>query len=144
MDKNIQSARNSLFLFLGPAFVYRSRLSPTVQHHIWTTFVKPVLRSGLSALPIRPTVMRSVTTFHHSILRGFLRLSPTSPIAPLYFLLGEAPIEAALHMDIFSLFWNIWSNPHTTVFKIVQYILMMADDKSVTWAVHLSMLCLTP
>ena len=141
VDKNIQSARNSLFLFLGQAFAYRSRLSPTVQHHIWKTFAQPVLRSGLSALPIRPTIMKSVTTFHHSILRGFLRLSPTSPIAPLYFLLGEAPIEAALHLDIFSLFWNIWSNPGTTAFKIVEYILMMADDKSVTWAVHLRILC---
>ena len=141
VDKNLQSTRNSMFLLLGQAFSYKCKLSPTVQLHIWTTFCKPVLRSGLSALPIRPTIMKSITAFHHTTLRGFLKLSSTSPIVPLYFLLGEVPLEATLHMDVLSLFWNIWSNPQTTIFQIVRYILMMTDNNSVTWSAHVRILC---
>ena len=143
VDKNIQSTRNSMFSLLGSAFSFKCKLSPTSQLHIWSTYCKPVLRSGLAALPIRPAQMKSLTTFHHSILRGFLKLSPSSPIASLYFILGEPPIEAALHSDVLSLFWNIWSNPQTNIFKIVRYILMMTDNKSLTWTAHVRILCLT-
>ena len=117
VDKNIQETRNSMFALLGKAFSHKCKISPTTQVHIWNIYCKPVLRSGLAALPIRPVVMKSVTSFHLTILRGFLKLSKSSPIAQIYFLLGELPVEANLHMDVLNLFWNIWSNPQTTVFK---------------------------
>ena len=104
VDKNIQSARDSLFGFLGNVFSYKCKLSPTVQQHTWSVFVKPVLRSGLAALPIRPPVLKTLTTFHHKVLRAILKLSQYSPVAPLYFLPGELPIEASLHLDILALF----------------------------------------
>ena len=88
IDKNIKSARDSLFSFLGNVFVYKCKLSQAVQYHTWSVFIKPVLRSGLSALPIRPVVMKPLVMFHHKILRAILKLSLHSPVAPLYFLLG--------------------------------------------------------
>ena len=142
VDKNIKSARDSLFSFLGNIFSYKCKLSPVVQHHTWSVFIKPVLRSGLSALPIRPPVLKTLTTFHHKILRAVLKLSPYSPLAPLYFLLGELPIEASLHMDVLSLFWNIWSNPQTKSFEVLKYLLKMSDSNSLTWAAHVRILFL--
>ena len=142
VDKNIKSARDSLFSFLGNIFSYRCKLSPAVQHHTWSVFIKPVLRSGLAALPIRPPVLKTLTVFHHKILRAILKLSPYSPVAPLYFLLGELPIEASLHMDIFSLFWNIWSNPQTKAFDVLKYLLKMSDSSSLTWSAHVRILFL--
>ena len=61
VDKNLQSTRNSMFSLLGNAFSYKFNLSPSVQLHIWATYCKPVLRSGLAALPLRPTAMKSIT-----------------------------------------------------------------------------------
>ena len=55
VDENITKCRNSLLALLGPAFAYKCLLSPLVQNHLWKTFNLPVLYSGLSALPIRPT-----------------------------------------------------------------------------------------
>ena len=63
VDKNIASARDSIFSFLGNIFSYKCKLSQSVQYHTWTTFIKPVLRSGLGALPVRPPVMKTLTTF---------------------------------------------------------------------------------
>ena len=99
-------------------------------------YVKPVLRSGLSALPIRPSMVKPLAIFQHKILRSILKLSHYSPIAPLYFMLGELPIEASLHIDILSLFWNIWVNRNTKAFAVVRYLLMMASGSSVTWSAH--------
>ena len=140
IDKNISSARDSLFMFLGNIFSYKCKLSPTVQHHTWSVFIKPVLRSGLAALPVRPPVIKTISTFHHKILRALLKLSPYSPVAPLYFLFGELPIEASLHMDVLSTFWNIWVNPQTKVFEVVQYLLKMSDESSLTWSAHAKLL----
>ena len=75
-------------------------------------------------------------------MRSFLKLSSSSPIPALYFLLGQLPIEAKLHLDFLSLFFTIWNNQHTTIHKVVMYILQMSDNSSITWAAHLRTLCL--
>ena len=140
IDKNIRSARNTLYSFLGNIFSHKCKLSQVVQYHTWSVYVKPVLRSGLSALPIRPAMMKPLVTFQNKILRAILKLSPYSPIAPLYFLLGELPLEASLHTDILSLFWNIWVNPHTKVYTVLKYLLMMSSSSSVTWSAHVRLI----
>ena len=85
--------------------------------------------------------MKSLTIFHNKILRGFLKLSKSSPIPALYFLLGELPIEAHLHIDLLMLFHNILVNSGTKLNQVMHYILMMSDDRSTTWSVHVRLLC---
>ena len=136
VDKNIRSTRDALFGFLGNIFSYKCKLSQAVQYHTWNIFLKPVLRSGLSALPIRPPVAKTINTFHHKVLRAILKLSHHSPVAPLYFLLGELSLVASLHLDVLSLFWNVWTNPHTNAYEVVKYLLKMSDDNSMTWSAH--------
>ena len=75
VDSNIQECRKSLLGLLGPAFAYKCLLPPTVKSHLWRIYNLPILSSGLSALPIRPTYCKSLTIFHNKILRGFLQLS---------------------------------------------------------------------
>ena len=140
VDKNIKECRKSLFGLLGPALSYKCKLSPLAQLHLWTVYSLPVLRSGLSALPVRPAVMKTVTIFHNKILRGFLKLSRSSPVPALYFLMGELPVEARLHIDLLTLFHNVPSNPDTKLVEVMKYILMMSDDKSTTWSVHVRLL----
>ena len=140
MIKNIQSARDAIFGFLGNIFSYKCKLSPAVQQHTWAVFIKPVLRSGLAALPIRPTVLKALTSFHLKVLRAILKYSQYSPVVSLYFLLGELPMEASLHLNVFALFWNIWVNPETKVFEVMKYILKMSDNSSLTWSAHVRIL----
>ena len=102
----------------------------------------PVHCSGLSALPIRPPSLGPLNVFHNKILRSFLKVSSSAPIPALYFLPGELPIEAMLHIHLLSLFYNIWNNPETTIHKIVLYLQKMAQSNSVTWSAHLRTLCL--
>ena len=113
IDENIIKCRNSLFALLGPVYAYRCLLSPVVQAHLWRTYYLPVLMSGLQALPIRPSKMKPLIIFHNKILRGFLKLSQSSPVPALHFLLGELPVEAVLNINTLTLFYNVWTNPDT-------------------------------
>ena len=142
VDANIIKCRTSLLTMLGPAFSYECFLSPVVQVHLWRACCYPVLLSGLPALPIRPVNFKSLELFHRKVLRGFLKLSQSSPIPALFFLLGEMPVQGALHIQTLGLFHNIWSNPNTTVHNIVMYILKLCSSKSTTWSNHVQLLCL--
>ena len=142
VDDNIINCRNSVFALLGPAFAFKCLLSPLVQIHLWRTYNLPVLVSGLAALPIRPSNMTSLNIFQNKVMRGFLKLSNSSPVPSLYFLLGELPAEGIVHIRTLTIFHNIWSNPDTTVYKMVKYILTMCESSSTTWSNHLQLLCL--
>ena len=142
VDENIVKCRNSIFALLGPAFSFNCLLSPVVQVHLWRACCLPVLLSGLPALPIRPPNLKSLEIFQNKVLRGFLKLSSSSPIPALYFLLGELPVEAVLHIRTLSLLHNIWSNPSTTVHAMEVYILKIFSSNSTTWSNRIQLLCL--
>ena len=63
VDKKIASARQTLFNLLGNIFSYKCKLSPVVLLHVWSIYVSPVLRSGLAALPIRPQIAKTISSF---------------------------------------------------------------------------------
>lgn len=92
----------------------------------------------MSSLVLRPSHLQPLTAFHKKTLRSFLSLSEKSPIPSLYFFLGELPIEAKIHRDMFSLFFCIWNNPDTKIYKLVLYLLENMDNNSRTWSAHLS------
>ena len=142
IDKKITQCRNSLFALLGPAFSFKCLLSPLVQIHLWRVYNLPVILSGLCTLPIRPTHVKPLAIFHNKVLRGFLKVSSSSPVPALHFLFGELPLEAQLHIGTLTLFHNLWCNPHTTVHAIVRYVLRMCELSSLTWSNHIQLLCL--
>ena len=119
-----------LFALLGPVYAYRCLLSPAVQGHLWLQwrmYNLPVLMSGIQALPIRPANIKPTASFHQKVLKRFLKLSQSSAIPALNLLLGELSAEAVLNINTLTLFHNFWTNPDTTVFKMVAYILKMCD-----------------
>ena len=81
VDKNIDSARQILFSLLGNIFF-----------HVWSIYVNPALRSGLAALPIRPQIMNTVTSFHYKILRGILKLGEFTIVSQPIRLIGSSSI----------------------------------------------------
>ena len=119
----IKKARGSLFKLLGPAFSAKCLLSPELQMHLFRIYICPIARSGLAAMTLRNNHIKPLIAFQRKIIRGFLKISDRAPIPSLYFLTGELPIEAKMHRDIFSLFFIIWNNPETKMFKILQYLM---------------------
>ena len=119
----IKKARNSLFALLGPGFSFKCLLGPLVKLHLYRTFVCPVLRSGLSSLVLKNTLLNPLIIFQRKTLKGVLKLGNQATTSALHFLTGELPIEAQIHRDVFSLFYSVWSNPNTKIYKIVKQLL---------------------
>ena len=127
----------SMSCLLGPTLCQNCMINPTTKLHIFKTYAYPILRSGLSTFPLRPNHMKSLEIFFNKTLKSTLKLSITAKTSALLFLSGEIPIAAQLHLDIFSLFYNVWSNPQTKIFKVVKYLLETSNDNSHTWCIHL-------
>ena len=140
IDNRLQKARSSLFAMLGSAFSYKCLLSPKLKFHLFRTYTCPILRSGLSSFSLRSEALRPVTMFHRKTLRGILNLSDKSSVAALHFLLGELPMEAKIHRDVFSLFYSVWSNLGSKIYSIVKYLLENNNENSRTWSTHLRFL----
>ena len=121
---------------LGPAFAHKCLLSPIVKIHLFRTYTSPIIRSGLASFSLKSKTLQPLTIFHRKSLRGILNLSKNSSITALHFLLGELPIEAQLHKDVFSLFFSVWRNPNSKIYQIVKYLLENSQTNSRTWSMH--------
>ena len=142
VDKRIIQSRKALYSLLGPCFSSKCLLSATLQLKIFRTFVCPVLRSGLSTFVLTDKHIESLSIYHRKILKGILHVSKQCPSPAIYFALAEAPIEETIHREVFSLFFNIWINPQTKLFKVISYILENICESSKTWCLYLRKLCL--
>ena len=143
IDMKIQKARKSLFSLLGTGFAYKCTLSPSLKLYLYRTYTSPILRSGLSAMTIRNSQMEPLAIFQRKVLKSCLRLRKCAATPAIHFLTGELPIEGLLHQDVFSLFYNILSNPATKIFQITKYLLENSNDNSRTWSIHVRHLCST-
>ena len=79
--------------------------------------------------------MESLELFQRKVLRSFLGFSARSPIPGIHFVLGELPIAGQLATESLSLFWNLWSNHDSLVFKVAKYILIHANKNSRCWCI---------
>ena len=84
-------------------------------------------------MAFRTNHINPLTAFHKKVFRGFLHLSDRAPIPSLYFLTEELPMEARIHRDVCSLFFNIWSNPQAKIYAIANLAYMYdIEDPPVT------------
>ena len=109
-------------------------MDPALKLHLYRTFVCPVLRSGLSSLVVKNTLLNPLGVFQRKTLKGVLNVSRQASTAGLHFLTGELPIEAKIHKDVFSMFYTVWRNPGMKIYDIIKYLLTNSSDDSRTWA----------
>ena len=58
IDHRIVKGRNALYSLLGPAFQYKCLLNPKLKHHLYRTYVSPILLSGLSSFARRNSELK--------------------------------------------------------------------------------------
>ena len=56
-ELRIKKSQNSLFVLLGPAFSFICLLNQALKLRIYNRLVSPVLRSGLSSLVVKNTML---------------------------------------------------------------------------------------
>ena len=135
IELRIRKSQNSLFALIGPAFSFTCLLSPVLKLHLYRTFVCPVLRSGLSSLVVKNTLLYPLGIFQRKTLKGVLKVSKNASTVGLHFLTGDLLIEAKIHKDMFSVFYSIWKNPDLKIHDIIKYLLTNSTENSKTWAI---------
>ena len=137
VDNNIVKTRKCLFSLLGSPFSTSSNVNPSTQYNTWSIYAAPILRSGLGSLVLQPesTELKTLELFQRKVLQSFLGFSGRSPISGVHFILGELPIAGQLASETLSLFWNLWSNRESLVFKVSTYILIHANENSRCWCI---------
>ena len=118
-----------------------SSLSPAVKLYLYRTYSSPILRSGLSTLAIRKDQMEPLANFQRKMLKSCVKVSKFAATPAIHFLTGELPIEGQIHQDVFSLFFNVWTNQKTKIFEITKYLLETSNENSRTWSVYVRNLC---
>ena len=97
VDLRIKKPRNILFAPLGPAFSFKCLLSPLVKLHLYRTVVCPVLRSGLSSLVIKNTLMTPLSIYQRKVMKGILRCTVTFLLC-----VGQPQLKNLFHCEIFT------------------------------------------
>ena len=141
VDLRLKKGCQSFFSLLGSDLAYKSLMSPVVKLHLYNTFTCPILRSGLGTFALRQNKIESLALFQRKIIKSILHVNDSAATPANYFLTGQLPIEAKIHCDVFSLFYNVWSNPDSKIHHIVKYLLSHNTANSRTWAQHVRNLC---
>ena len=108
---------------------------------LYTAMIRPSLLTGLNALPLNASATERISVYERQILRKFFNLrTKGSSVTGLYKLLGLMPIEGHLHQSVMALFYSIWSNNKSSVFRLMRYLLNV-DSKTNHWIHYVRYLC---
>ena len=126
----------------GNRFSSKMPMKLSLNKLIWNTYIKPTLLTGLNALTVKGKALQELKNFEETVLRRMFKVRKKASVTPLYNISGIEPIEASLHKQTFSLFYNFWLNPDTPASKVNKVILKHPDKyKKNYWPNHVKELC---
>ena len=131
-----------LMTMFGDRFASDIPLRMSLNKTIWNTYLKPTLLTGLSALVIKDDSMRELKQFQDTVIRRMFKVRNKASVTPLMEMAGIENIEASLHKQVFSLFYNFWLNPKTPSSKLIKTILENPQKYTANyWPNHVRDLC---
>lgn len=136
-------AMGKLLNMFGDRFSSGIPLRMSLNKVIWNTYIKPTLLTGLNALVIKDDSMKILQQFQETVIRRMFKVRDKASITPLLDISGIEPVEASLHKQVFSLFYNFWLNPETPSSKLNKLILQNPEKykKMNYWPNHVRDLC---
>ena len=133
----IRKASSKLLTMFGHRFSSKMPIKMSLNKLIWNTYIKPTVLTGLNALTVSDEALKELKQFEETVLRRMFKVRNKASVTPLYEISGIEPIEAALHKQTFSLFYNFWLNPQTPSSKVNKIILQNPTKyKKTYWPNH--------
>jgi hypothetical protein len=120
------------------------RANPAASIRIETVFAVPVLLSGLASL-VLSTKEENIIGQHHKVhLQRLLRLHQATPAPVVYFLAGCLPMQAQLHLRLFSMFGQLCRlrSGDNILARHALSVLSSGQSSSKSWFWRLRDLCL--
>ena len=137
IQNRIKATNAKLFHLLGTAISTKKVLNQELQREAYLTYIRSALKSTLECFPFKKVEMKILEDYEKKILRNIFKYHKSSKIAPAYLYLGMVPIDAVIHMDVFSLFHNIWATKDITETASVCRAFMLKEMKTLTWPTYI-------
>ena len=133
----IRATNGKLYHLLGTVIAADKALNQEVQREAYLTYLRSSLKSTLECFPFKDSEMKLLLDYEKKMLRRIFKHHSRSKTNPLYLLMGIVPIDAVIHMDMFSLFHNIWATKDETETADVCRAFMLKKMRIKTWPVFI-------
>ena len=137
IQNRIRATNAKLFHLLGTVVNTKRTLSQELQREAYLTYIRSSLKSTLECFPFKDSEMKVLLDYEKKQVRNIFKYHKRSKVTPAYLYLGMAPIDAVIHMDMFSLFHNIWATKNETETADVCRAFMLKNMKTMTWPVYI-------
>jgi hypothetical protein len=115
VQEKVKLARRTLYALMGAGLHGLNGLHPLVSVHLYKTYVIPRFLTGLECVILNRKEIDLLESFHRKVLKSIQHLPDRCASAAVYFLLGEPPIEAILHVRSLTLLGSILRQPDTVL-----------------------------
>ena len=134
IEARISSARRMSYLLFGSGLHGTNGLDPASSFKIISIYIVPALLHGLNATVLPKKEILKLDKFYRTLLRRIQSLPVSTASEAIYRLLDTLPIEALLHMRMFSLFGQIVRLPKNHPLKMVALRqLTIRENESGSW-----------
>ena len=140
----LSAHRNAMFAVLHAGLAKGHRANPAASLRVETVFAVPVLLSGLASLVLTSKEEKIIDQHYKVHLQRLLRLHQSTPAPVVFFLAGCLPIQAQLHLKMFSIFGQLCRLKHgdNILARHALHVLSGANPSTKSWFWRLRTLCL--
>ena len=138
----ISAHRRQMYSLLPSGIAMHQYASPAACLRIEGLYALPVLLSGLSALVLSKSELKTLHCYYKNSLIRIMRLPNDVPDEAVFFLAGRLPFCGVLHQRILSLFSMICHLKCNPLNEIARSALMTAKPSNKSWFFMLRDICL--
>ena len=140
--ERLKAHNHQLFSILPAGLALGHHANPAACIRVEQQYALPVLLSGLAALCLSKTEIRTVSTCYKNALQRLMKLYERTPDCAVYFLAGSLPGVALLHLRQLSLFLMVCHLKSDPLHTIAQNTLVCAKPTSHSWFQNIRDICI--
>ena len=140
INDRITIGRRAMYALFGIGMHGLNGLSPVVSYKIWSVYICSRMLHSLESVVTPDTLLSKMELFQREALRRIQHLSQRTANCAIYILLGALPLQAIIDKNSLKFFVSILRQPHSTENQLIRRQLLMKDNTSHSWAIHIKLL----
>ena len=134
--------RKQVGALLAAGLAKSHRANPTATLRAHQTYCLPVLLSGTAALVLKVSEVQLIEQYVKDTLCNLQKLLPKTPSCVIYFLGGQLPVTAHLHIRQLTLFGMVCRLKDSVLHQISEYQLSTSKLANGSWIMRIRELCI--
>ena len=107
IDENIRKARRATYSLMGTGLHGENGLDPETSISLLKTYILPILTYGLEIVIPKGQILDGIQNYNKKPFRQVLSLAVNVADPAVYMISGLLPLEAEIHIKVFTMFGNI-------------------------------------